>query len=240
MNLPRLLFSITLTLACLVGIASSQSSRVNGLSFTGAVVSVTPDISTESTRPFVVYEIALQLQLRNDGPKTLILMYPLGCERRLEFLSSATFQSDEPADLTVTSWEPPERYRNEDYRFFEQVANDRERAWIEKLLVTPNPADAGLLMLEPGKVYEFRDVVKVNAAFSMDARPGQTYEEFRRNTPKSQFAGLRIHYTRSLKHGQIDSILRAVKEKWKAQGVVLISDAGEFTIKSETILNRTN
>jgi hypothetical protein len=212
--------------------ATSQSKKTSGLNLSGAVILVSPILSSIMTdQPFVVYDVALLLQLRNDGSIPLIVFTPGLCEKKIEFLSVPTYEADEPAQLIVSPWVNPRRTR--EYSGW--------ASFVQTLAAAAEPPKGTFLIIEPGKVYEFRDSVTLNDGFSLEIKPAQTLADIRRNTPISEFGALRIEYHLSLKKKHADDgFLRTLQEKWKRYGHLVLDTNGDFTIRSETILNRTN
>ena len=217
--------------------ANAQATRPHGLVLSGSVISVSPEFTYyREELPFVVYSVGLRLVLRNDGEVPVIIFRPERCEQTIEFLSYAS--DDAAAEVTAEPWAHPDASRYAD-RGRDPLSNYAEYA--KRLEIATDPSKAGLIVIEPGRVFEFALSVKLNAGYSLEIRPGQVHKDVRRSSPKSDFAGLRVVFHESFKKVRPDvAFLKNLQTKWKNFGLLLVDGNGEFTLKSEMILNKTN
>ena len=225
--------------------AFGQTIRSQGLVLTGSVVSVTPRINYEASKPLVSYELNLYLQLRNDASVPLIFFRPTGdvVGRRVLFQDSFG-PATETGEISLSSapWIIPyttgspyapkdvARYLNQ---YYEILAKGMELPYI--------PLPRGTVMiLQPGEYYEYNEVVTVDDGFKIEIKTRQSLRDVARNTPIAEYPALRIEYKLSLKkHHPNDALLRMVQPKWKQIGHLVVDHHGDFSIQSDLILTRS-
>ncbi len=213
---------------------SGQKENSGGVVLSGAVIRVSPTIRQGTDQPFVVYEVVLQLQLRNEGTAPVIVFDPLSsfCERRIEFLNVPTFDVDAVPDLVTSPWINPWVVARERARYV-----DPWPSFLKSLASAAEPSES-FLILGPGRLHEFSEVVTLNEGFSLTIKPGQALKEIQRNSPTSDFPALRIQYHLSVKQLRDDELLKTLQQRWVRFGHLVLDGNGDFTLESETILNK--
>jgi hypothetical protein len=218
-----------LLIASQAAFAHAQKSKNSGLVFTGTVLRVS-NPSGDASKQF---EVRLQLQFRNDGDTPLIVFLPgrpwLG-QTKIDFLKKlATGSDDEVGTVKVFPWVNPDNSRPS-YNPF---------PWFVRRLDAPEPS-SNLRIIEPGGYYEFGDVITVDCCYEFDIGPGQTNIDLRTKTPTSEFPALKVEYHLSLKkHHKDDDFLRTLQRRWKPFGHLLLDGNGDFTVRSEAIVNKS-
>src|SRR4030095_16102174 len=226
---------ITLLFFSLNPASFAQTARSPQPVLSGSVMSISPQPGYRDELPFVVYKVDLLLQLRNDGARPLILFRPEGCQIKIEFLRSATFGEDAFADLTTEPWVDPYRSR------YDGPPRDTLLEFANELEAATDPSKEGLLIIGPGKLVEFPISIMLNSGYSLEISSGQTYKDVLRNSPKSEFQALRVVFNKSFKRVRPDTaFLKSLQTKWRPFGFLVVDGNGEFTVRSETIINKTS
>ena len=222
-------------------LASAQDMPGRRPVLTGSIISVTPRINPDGPKPLFVYQVRLNLLLRNDTGETLILFRPSLdlVSRRLEFVDGYG------ETLKPSPWFVPLDIKLEELRkrnLSRSVpANSRENQFqtFAKGLDTQSPTQANLLKLEPGGFFEFSEVLTIEDAYKLEVLPGQSLADVSTNSTIAVFPGLRIEYKLSLKsHHPNDGLLRTLRSRWSRFGRLVINDAGDFSLRSEVMFNR--
>lgn len=229
-------FFAILVLFFLVSIYECQTLKNDGLVLTASLTSVTPKLNTETPKPIFRYELQLNMQLRNDSNQTLIVFRPLGdlIQKRVAFLSDFSdtgFQSfgSRPGPW-ISNAERLRSYnaRRDPYKDFAHAIDSRE------------PLSNALLRIEPGRYYEYIEVVTVEDGYRLEIRPGQSLKEVAINPPIAEDPGFKIQYHLSLKkHHASDSFLKTLQSRWKAFGHLVLDGNGDFSLTSEVIVNQS-
>lgn len=231
---------------CVLGQRSADDLILNG-----TVSNVTGYADYESGKDSFSFSITLYLQLHNKGEEPIIVFRPdrILRQKKVEFLrSSSSNQGDEVIASKTLPWVNPAAYLDYDPlpRYIEQL----------KSSVDPNPQD--LFIIQPGGYYEFRDIVTVDVGYDVDIkklseykkREAELYAKYLREmeppkrvafgslllTSKSPF--LRIEYSMSFKKFEDADFLRGLQKRWKSLGNLYLNSDGDFSIKSQPILNQ--
>ena len=188
----------------------------------------------------MVYELRLNLQLRNDTNEPLILVKPWMdlVSRRIELVDGYG-DGVRPLPWIIPVKEQLERTR-ESLRSLPPPRNKYD-PWedLAKALDRPDPRYTVALILEPGAIYEFGELLTIEDGYKLEINPGQSLTEVATNYPIALFPSFRIEYTMSLKkHHPNDGLLRVLQERWKPFGHLVLDDAGDFRLRSDLMFNR--
>lgn len=223
-----------LALLFLVSSYDCQSLKNDGLVLTASLTAVTPKLNTETPKPVFRYELQLNMQLRNDSGQTLIVFRPLGdlIQKRVAFMSDFSDTGYQSSGMKPGPWisnvERLRLYRRDPYKDFAHAIDSRE------------PLSNALIRIEPGRYYEYIEVVTVEDGYRLEIRPGQSLKEVAINPPMAEDPGFKIQYHLSLKkHHASDSFLKTLQTRWKPFGHLVLDGNGDFSITSEIIINQS-
>jgi hypothetical protein len=176
------------------------------------------------------------MQLRNDSNQTLIVFRPLGdlIQKRVAFASDFSDTGYQSFGLKPGPWTSNvERLRlyngrRDPYKDFAHAIDSRE------------PLSNALIKIEPGRYYEYIEVVTVEDGYRLEIKPGQSLNEVAINPPTAEDPGFKIEYHLSLKKRHAsDSFLKTLQARWKPFGHLVLDSNGDFSITSEIIINRS-
>jgi hypothetical protein len=233
-------FSILMILAA-CSVMFGQKLDNDGLVLIGNVQSV-KTIDNDNRR---LYEIILRIQFRNESDKTLLMLSPAFMNRKVEFLYQSMGTGTRPPDEkenTVSTFSVQPKILSAidatDWDWFEW--------WVQKL-DKPDPNQAGVLTLKPGVTLEYSDTINLWQRFRVEGPKDKKvtiWEGFsdsgkvKQGIPLSELPAFTIEYHVAIGHRYKNpEILRDLRARWAAYGRLVIDDDGEFTLKSQRILN---
>lgn len=208
---------------------------------TGSIIAVTPRINQYGAKPLFVYQIRLNLLLRNDTAERLVLFRPSLelMSRRIEFVDGYGDTVKPAPWLVPVEVKMAESQKRNSPRPLPSAFPDNQYDLFARSLDSPNPSQSNLLKLEPGAFFEFSEVLTIEDGYKLEINPGQGIQEVATNSPIAVFPGLRIQYRLSLKnHHANDGLLRMLQVRWKKFGHLVLDDAGDFWMRSEVMFNR--
>jgi hypothetical protein len=224
----------------LAGFTPAQSVRSQGLVLTGSLVSVTPKINPDAKKPLFLYNLRLYLQLRNDANVPLFVIDLKGniVARRIEFQESFDART-ETGDISTrpSPWIVPYTVDS----FYKNIKAENLLWPITSFLSSryAKPPGNGLIVLEPGSYFEFIEEITVDDGFSLEIKPRQGLQEVARNPPIPEYPGFRIEFRLSLKtHHPDDALFVNAQQRWKQFGHLVVDRNGDFSVRSELIVNR--
>lgn len=207
----------------------AQKLKNEGLVLTGSLVEVRPNGTDRDDG--VLFQLKLYMQLRNDSTRTLISLRPSRDDVTLEFLDSFAPSDDGLSNvLRLAPFKYPCSFEPCDERRYNGPARQTE---------IPEEPGGGYVVLAPGKYYEYVELIRIKGAYDLPMKPGESYIDVRDNTPESKFPALRVTYhVPAEKYPGKTSLFLTLQEKWKKLGHLVLDSNGDFTLRSDTILNR--
>ncbi len=221
---------LTATIALTLALASAVLSQTNsnhGLILTGSVISVNPIFdygSRESDRH--VYKVDLYLQFKNETAKPLIIFRPEGFfgKKKVVFLDGFSSKADSEQALAVPPW--VQVYR---------VDYDPFPSFLRELAAT-EPPKYEFVIIAPGGYHECRETLTVQKGYKLERTPKQKKHE---GTAVPEYPELTVEYHLSLKDRHSDrDALEIAKRKWRQFSELVLDSDGDYTVKSEVILNK--
>jgi hypothetical protein len=91
------------------------------------------------------------------------------------------------------------------------------------------------VIIQPRSYYETIQVFRVTSGFSLQMLNGKKLSEM---TTIPEYSGMRLEYHLSTKDLQNSDALGIAKRNWKSLGELVLDSNGEYSVKSEVILNK--
>lgn len=228
--------TISILSAILLGasVTFAQQLPNHGLVLNGTVIG----IRSSEKNGRLDYEVRLLMQFRNDGDKPLILIRHafLFGKTKIDFLNrslgSKTRPPDESERIVQSIVIPP--WWSSYYEDYDPLAASA------RSLDTPEPTNRMCVILNPGAYHEFNQTVKLEQGFKLIDRAGQKLKVWdgEIGLPFSEIPVFTIEFSLSLaKHHKDPDFLESLQRRWKRFGVLPLDANGNFTVKSERILN---
>lgn len=229
---------ILIGIMALLPLVVMSQSTADDVVFTGTLLDVTGYVDSNSGKDKVSFDLRLYLQIHNNGTEQLILFRPdrfIG-QKKIEFFRT----SGALGAAKTIPWLNP--FANLDF--------DPLPSYIRKLAAAPEPDLEGFVIIPPGGYFEFRDTVTVDTGYEADRRQMAFVKKFAAEsgtnsriavagTPTSEFPALSIEYSLSLKtHHEDPDFLKVLQTRWAAFGKLYLNGNGDFSIKTQTIINR--
>ena len=226
--MKKWIIAIAITLSIALPVAA-QGPKNEGLVLSGSLISVTPD-GTEGTD--VKFKLKFYMQLRNDSTRTVIVLRPGIEDATIDFLDGLSPNNEGSTSvLRLQPWNA---------RCYDgPCRKDPNPDFIRSLANATEPG-GGFVVLEAGKYYEFIEFITIKSGYVLLMKPGQTYLDVRENTPNSDYPALRVSYhLPANKYSKETDLFYKIQERWKKIGHLVLDGNGDFTLRSEIILNQT-
>lgn len=211
-----------------------QSPASDGLKLTGTVVAVNPRlVSGPDKKEKYEFDIDLLLQFRNDAKLPIIILNPerFYGTRRIAFLEDVSPVTNSELSSTSLTWKNP--YQNLKYGPLDQLV--QSIMWSYELK-TP-PSEYYFVTIRPDSVYEFRASFSVPNGFKVSKIPQGAQPPKLSVTP--EFPALRVSFHFSLRNRpEHPNPLERAKEVYKKFGELVLDSNGDFSIRSQIIINR--
>ncbi len=206
--------------------------QAQGLSVTGTVLGVTAqDRTWEETKSNHVFAIRVYLQFRNTEDYPVIIFKPGSyfLDRKVEFFDS---YSGGPVDAFTV------KYQSQ-YAHAGMVGN----------FSGAEPSKDLFVIIPAGGYYETGDVFMADGGYSTEEelvknargeplKDNHGKETIRYSPPRSTRRYLRVQYHLSMKtEKDVSEKLDAARERWSKFGRILVSADGDYTVRSEMIVN---
>jgi hypothetical protein len=220
----------------LATVASAQSASDRRLTLTGSLISVRPVIDyspkdkgmTVFEKNLVAFDVELYLQFKNESATSIILIPPAAfggslLKKKLVLLDDVSARSGTEESSAALRWK--DRY----IRPYDRLS------YLLRELDTPEPSRR-FVIIEPGAYYECHDTLTVRNGYFIKLKAGQDPEN---SLAVSEFPRLSVEYHLSLNDlGQHSDALATAQRNWKKFGELLLDSNGDYTVKSEIILNK--
>jgi len=209
----------------------AQKLSKDALTLTGTLVR----IAALKDHDKVLFKVQVSFQFRNNSDTPLLVFEPGNplLHRKIDFLEAKTALSEERNVATsLFPWVSPYPERNFDY--FKYFVERLERVEL------PN---SGIVKIEPNGYYEFYDVFKVDKGYKLpdglSKLPSKEWDDVP-GIPIAEQSVFRVEYSLTVKNKTSNSdLLKDLQRKWKSHGYLVLDDSGDFTVRSEPIINKS-
>src|SRR5688572_21629978 len=207
----------------LSALAKGQSRSQGGLVLNGTVVAVSASerkLHTNNKESYV-FTVELHMQYRNDGDVPLIVFGPdpFFIERKIEFFNT------EGSAISKT------------FHYVNPFADDGYDPYAPywRRIDSAQPSR----VIQPGGYREFRETFTVEDGYKIKESPAERGRALRHSIPISDYQWLRIEYRLAIKEKSApENLLQNLQQRWKSQGHLVLDTSGNFTVRSERILNK--
>jgi hypothetical protein len=181
-----------------------------------------------------VARIQLYIQFRNDRDSTVLILPPeLFFERRVRFANDASGDT-QGGTVAVNSllYDP---YLDNPFGPRTRDDYDAVSGYVGKL----KAGNTRFKQIEPGKYYEFQDVIWLKHGFRLEASSAKGQGRCKDDNliPEPEYSSFELEYHFSAKkyEGETD-LLKDLRDRWKPFGDLLLDTNGDISYKSEKIL----
>jgi len=220
----------------LATVALGQSASDRRLTLTGSLISVKPVIDyspkdkdlTVFEKNLVAFDVELYLQFKNESATSIILISPAAFGGSL-LKKKLVLRDDISAESGSEESSPALRWKDRHLSSYDR------RPFLVRELEGPQPSQ-NFVIIEPGAYYECHDTLTVRNGFFLKLKPGQ---DPAMSTTVPEFSRFSIEYHLSLNdQGQHSDALATAQRNWKKYGELLLDSNGDYSVKSEIILNK--
>jgi hypothetical protein len=240
------LFAIAVLCVSLAGTVFSQQS--SGLTLEGAIMSASPVIGSNldslsyprrtpstSTEKLLI-RVDLYFRLKNEGSTPLLVLEPSRCycDKSIEFFSSIPYTVDGETPV-VRSMQKTEQWRIVRPNY--PNGYDPFGEFLKTLSFAQAPGTS-ILLIEPGKSYDFRDSITIDEGYHIEWRAGKTTRQLSSETVLADFPAFRVEYRLSVKGRQdYPSLFAKLKDRWAKIGQFVIATEEDIVLRSNPIIN---
>jgi hypothetical protein len=205
---------------------SAQKLANHGLVLTGSVVGLDTKCINGKPTP----QIHLYMQFRNNGDIPLILNPPSWVfDKKIEFAGGVG--SDPTRRLASASTFRFNPYLDNPFGSPKRDDYDPSPHFFKLL---DSSAPNAKMIIEPGRYYEYQDVVWVKEGFKLDLEFGKSQKGCESTkVPVPEYPSFRLEYRLS---DQRTGLFKTLQERWKEFGYLVLDDSGDIAYKSESIL----
>ena len=214
----------------LASLVLCQASTKRRLVLTGSIVSVKAKYDLESDKKNqIVFDVDLYLQFRNETDGPIIIFRPGGffgnnfIEKKITFLDGYSSRSESEKSSSVAPWKNISRADYDPFRYF------------KKELTASEPPKEIFFIIEPGGYYECHDTLTVRRGYKVELKPKQMPWEV---PAIPEYSELRVQYHLSVNDRATEDTLGTIQTKWSKFGELPLDSNGDYTVKSEIILNK--
>ena len=236
MKFNRVLYCSVSTIMVLLGISvSGQTVSERDLTLTGTVVEVIPRfVRYLDKKEIYKFDVDLLLTFRNNSKLPIIIFRPDGFygTRKITFLRDVSPISNAELSTTSIVWKNP--YADATYNPVNELV--RELMWPSEWNI--RPSQYHFVLIDPESSYECRERFTVQNGFKVVELKENESDQSPKLSVVPEFPALKVSYFFSLRNRrEHPNPLEKARESYKKFGQLLLDPNGDFSVKSQIIIN---